>query len=218
VAWLKGDAELAGRSVAATVVVVTGSVLRQGMGVGRRDERGDDELLLASARGDGVAFGVFYERHLPVVLAFVRRRTADPEAAADLTAEVFAAALVACSRYRPGEAPALGWLLGIARNKLREGARRGRRGDAARRRLGVAEIPFAEEDLAGVEELVERGSMVLARLEELPEDQRLAVWGRVVDERDYDGLAHDLGCSEELVRQRVSRGLRRLRARLENDQ
>lgn len=189
-----------------------------GVGVGRDDERADDELLLASARGDGAAFGVFYERHLAAVLAFVRRRTADAEAAADLTAEVFAAALVACPRYRPGETPALGWLLGIARNKFRESARRGRRGDEARRRLGVADIPFAEEDLAGVEELVARGSMVLARLDELPEDQRLAVWGRVVDERDYDGLAHDLGCSEELVRQRVSRGLRRLRARLENDQ
>jgi RNA polymerase sigma-70 factor (ECF subfamily) len=188
------------------------------MGVGREDERDDDELLLASACGDGVAFSVLYERHLAAVLAFVRRRTADAEAAADLTAEVFAAALVACPRYRSGETPALGWLLGIARNKSRESARRGRRRDEARRRLGVAEIPFAEEDVAGVEELVGRGSMVLARLEELPEDQRLAVWGRVVDERDYDGLAHDLGCSQELVRQRVSRGLRRLRARLENDE
>ena len=127
------------------------------MGVGREDERGDDELLLASARGDGAAFGVLYERHLAAVLAFVRRRTADAEAAADLTAEVFAAALVACPRYRPGETPALGWLLGIARNKSRESARRGRRRDEARRRLGVAEIPFAQEDLAGVEELVERG-------------------------------------------------------------
>jgi len=38
-----------------------------------------------------------------------------------------------------------------------------------------------------------------------------------VDERDYGGLARDLGCSEELVRQRVSRGLRRLRARLGDD-
>ena len=35
--------------------------------------------------------------------------------------------------------------------------------------------------------------------------------------RDYGGLARDLGCSEELVRQRVSRGLRRLRARLGDD-
>jgi RNA polymerase sigma-70 factor (ECF subfamily) len=185
--------------------------------VGRDDGRDDDELLAAAAHGDGVAFGVFYERHLAVVVAFARRRTTSAEAAADLTAEVFAAALVACPRYRPGETPALGWLLGIARNKLRESARRGRRGADARRRLGLADIPFAEEDVAGVAALVDAGSAVLAHLEELPEDQRLAVWGRVVDERDYGGLARDLGCSEELVRQRVSRGLRRLRARLGDD-
>jgi RNA polymerase sigma factor (sigma-70 family) len=187
------------------------------MGVAHDDERGDDELLLAAARGDGAAFGVFYERHLAVVVAFVRRRSAGAEVAADLTAEVFAAALVACPRYRPGGAPALAWLLGIARNKLRESARRGRRGAEARRRLGLADIPFAEEDAAGVERLVDTGSAVLAHLEELPEEQRSAVWGRVVDERDYGGLARDLGCSEELVRQRVSRGLRRLRARLEDE-
>jgi RNA polymerase sigma factor (sigma-70 family) len=187
------------------------------MGVGREDERDDDELLLAAAQGDGVAFGAFYERHLAAVVAFARRRSAGAEAAADLTAEVFAAALVACSRYRPGETPALAWLLGIARNKLRESARRGRRGAEARRRLGLADIPFAEEDVAGVEALVDAGSAILAHLEELPEEQRSAVWGRVVDERDYGELAGDLGCSEELVRQRVSRGLRRLRARLENE-
>ena len=188
------------------------------VGVGRDDQRGDDELLVAAAGGEGAAFGVFYERHLAVVVAFVRRRTVDAEAVADLTAEVFAAALLACRRYRPGEAPALAWLLGIARNKLRENARKGRRSADARRRIGVPVIAFAEEDVAGVEALVDAGAAVLARLEELPEEQRLAVWGRVVDERDYDGLARDLGCSEELVRQRVSRGLRRLRARLENNE
>jgi hypothetical protein len=49
------------------------------MGVGREDERDDDELLLAAAQGDGVAFGAFYERHLAAVLAFARRRSAGAE-------------------------------------------------------------------------------------------------------------------------------------------
>ena len=38
--------------------------------------------------------------------------------------------------------------------------------------------------------------------------------GRVVDEREYRELAEQLSCSEQLVRQNVSRGLRRLRADL----
>ncbi len=187
------------------------------MGVETYADRGDDDLLGEAARGDGAAFGVFYERHLPLVVAYVRRRTSSPEVAADLTAEVFAAALLACPRYRSGEAPAAGWLLGIANNKLRENARRGRVDAAARRRLGLAEISFGEDDLARVEKLVDAGSVALAQLAELPEDQRAAVWGRIVEEKDYDRLASELKCSEALMRQRVSRGLRRMRTRMEED-
>ena len=179
------------------------------------DQRGDDELLVAAAQGDGAAFAAFYERHLPVVLAFARGHTRSTEEAADVSSEVFAAALVACARYRPGEAPALGWLLGIARNKLREAARRNRLSAEARQRIGLPDIRFADEDFARAEELLEAGSVALAHLQELPDEQRLAVWGRVVDERNYRELALELGCSEELVRQRVSRGIRRLRTRLE---
>ena len=50
-----------------------------------------------------------YERP---VLAFFLYRVGDPELAADLTAEVFAAALASLSRYRPGRAPASAWLFG----------------------------------------------------------------------------------------------------------
>jgi DNA-directed RNA polymerase specialized sigma24 family protein len=61
-------------------------------------------------------------------------RVGSEEVAADLAGETFAAALLACGRYRAGEAPALAWLLGIARNKLR-GARDA---DASRSKLGSA--------------------------------------------------------------------------------
>jgi hypothetical protein len=39
------------------------------------DPRDDDELLVATARGDADAFGVFYRRHVAEVLAFLARRT-----------------------------------------------------------------------------------------------------------------------------------------------
>ena len=53
-------------------------------------EATDRELLL---KGDAAAFAVFYDRHAEWVLGFLRRRSPDGEAAADLAAEVFAAAL-----------------------------------------------------------------------------------------------------------------------------
>ena len=51
------------------------------------DSRSDAELLRTSAR-DPEAFGVFYDRHAATLLAYFQRRTACPESAADLAADV----------------------------------------------------------------------------------------------------------------------------------
>ena len=83
----------------------------------------DDEHLLLSA--DPEDFGVFYDRHVHAVIGYFSRRTRDPELAADLTAETFAAALVARRRYRIGSTPPVAWLFGIAQHKLIDAHRRG---------------------------------------------------------------------------------------------
>src|SRR5579859_7654271 len=54
-----------------------------------------DRDLLAASRERGVGFGEFYRRHREAVLAFHGKRVREPELAADLTAETFAAALLA---------------------------------------------------------------------------------------------------------------------------
>lgn len=122
-----------------------GAVAQDGC-VGRVD---DDELLLATAAGDGDAFAAFYRRHLDVVIGYLRKRVSDPELAFDLAAETFAAALVSVRRYRDGEEPAVGWLLGIAQHKLLESLRRGRVESAARRRLRLEPVIIVDEDLLG---------------------------------------------------------------------
>jgi RNA polymerase sigma-70 factor (ECF subfamily) len=52
-------------------------------------------------------------------------------------------------------------------------------------------------------------------LGELSAEQQAAISARVLDERPYEAIARELSCSEAVVRQRVHRGLRRLRKRLE---
>src|SRR3954463_2711217 len=94
----------------------------------------DEELL--SAR-DAASFECFYVRHVDALLGFFARRTRDPELAADLTAETFAAALAARRRYRPGKGAANAWLYGIALKKLADAQRRGYAESRARRRLGM---------------------------------------------------------------------------------
>jgi RNA polymerase sigma-70 factor, ECF subfamily len=174
--------------------------------------RSDGELLAATATGDGAAFARFYRRHLPSVLAYLMRETHDREASADLAAEVFAAVLLAPRRFRArGEGSAWPWLRGITQNKLRESRRRGRVEDRARRRLGFEPEALDDRDLARVDELA---GEVLALVDELPEGQRAAVRSRVVEEREYADIARELKCSELVARQRVSRGLSRLREQL----
>jgi RNA polymerase sigma-70 factor (ECF subfamily) len=60
------------------------------------------------------------------------------------------------------------------------------------------------------------GSIALELLQQLPSDQRTAIQGRVLQERDYADLAQSLSCSQSVVRQRVSRGLKEIRRRLEH--
>jgi RNA polymerase sigma factor (sigma-70 family) len=170
----------------------------------------DDELLARFTEGDAEAFITFYRRHLAAILGFFLRRTRDPELTADLTAEVFAAALLAAKRYRPGERPALAWLYGIAAHKLADSRRRGRVEDEARRRLALAPLTLDDDDLARVEQTADTGAAERA-LAALPPSQRDAVLARVVEELPYAEIADRMRCSELVVRQRVSRGLRTLR-------
>jgi RNA polymerase sigma factor (sigma-70 family) len=181
----------------------------------RRDRRSDQELLARATTTEPEAFTVFYERHVDVVLAFLRRRTASPEVAADLMAETFAAALLALhANTEPEqlEVP-VAWLLGIARNKLFESYRRGKVEAAAREKLGLEPLVLDDSDLALVDELSET-ELVNQLADVLPPDQLQALRARVIDEREYDEIARDLQCSEAVVRKRVSRALSTLRARV----
>lgn len=101
-----------------------------------RDELTDAELLGAIPH-DPSTFAVFYDRYEAAIVGYLLRRTNDAELAADLTAEVFAAALGAAARYRPETATAAPWLFTIAQHTFARSVRRGRVEARARRRLGI---------------------------------------------------------------------------------
>lgn len=66
----------------------------------------------------------FYLEHLETVQRFVARRVSDPHTAADLTAEVFLAAMAAAGTYEPTRGRPVAWLYGIARNVVASEVRR----------------------------------------------------------------------------------------------
>lgn len=175
-----------------------------------------DAELLAASRSNPDAFAAFYDRYERSVVGYFARRTGEAEVAADLAAEVFAAALGASHRYRAQTPSAAGWLFAIAHNKLLKSLRRGRVEAEARRRLGIGEpLELAAEELERVESASGSNGWVTELLDRLPPLQRDAVRARIVDERSYPDIAGELQTSELVVRQRVSRGLSKLRAELE---
>jgi RNA polymerase sigma factor (sigma-70 family) len=177
--------------------------------MGRR--RSDADLL----QGDARAFAAFYRRHEDGVLGYFLRRTGQAELAADLTAEVFARALAGRGRFDGDRGEAGAWLFGIARHLLVASVEGGRVEDDVRRRLRMEVVAIDDDAIARINALA--GEPASRALATLPDDQAVAVVGRVIEEREYGELAQSLRCSESVVRQRVSRGLRALRARVEGD-
>lgn len=181
-----------------------------------RERWSDRELITAIAERDGEACTVFYRRHLPRLVAYLMRETRDPELAADIAGEVFATVIVAARRYRPESDSAAPWVVGIARNTLAASRRRGRVQDQARRRLQIERIEFDDDDARETGAVAGQvSSNVVALVEGLPTDERHAVEAHVVHQRSYSEIAAQLHCSEMVVRKRVSRGLGRVRRRLE---
>lgn len=181
----------------------------------RRSRSRDDAELLAAAPADPDAFAELYRRHERAVLAFFMHWCRSPELAADLMAETFAAAFESLPRYDQQLGQPRAWLFGIARNVLLRSVERGRVEDQTRRRLGIAVLAIEDDALERVMALASSDRAAVDALDGLSDVLREAVSGRVIDEREYRELAEALKCSESVVRQRVKRGLARIRERLE---
>ncbi len=187
-------------------------------GAATSDWRTDEKLLVGSATEPRL-FGGLYERHAAPLLAFFARRTFDAQVAADLTAETFAAAFASRARYRDrGAGSAAAWLFTLGRRQLSHYLRHSQVERRARERLGMRVLILSPDDLERIEEHIdfERvGRAVAEALGRLKQDQREALRLRVIEGKPYSEAAQALGCSEDVVRARVSRGLRRLAAELD---
>lgn len=180
-------------------------------------ERENAATLLVAARTDADSFAAIYRLFERDVLRFFMRSTGRPELAADLTAETFARALEGVESYEPQLGRADQWLFGIARNVLGSSYRRGRVEADARARLDMPALHLGDHESETIERLTSERHGALASLASLPDEQRLAVEARVIQERDYAEIAGELSCSQALVRKRVSRGLEQLRAQMGGD-
>lgn len=184
----------------------------------RDDALVSDEELLDRAVDRPGAFGVFYERHVDTVLAMARSR-APIASAFDITAEVFAVALDSVARFRNrGPGSALAWVIGIARHEIANHYRRDARRRSVVNRLEMARTELTSDEIRALEARVDATrSDVMAHLMGLPDHERLAVYQYIVDDRGYASIAQEHGISESAARKRVSRGLFRIRRRVNEE-
>jgi RNA polymerase sigma-70 factor (ECF subfamily) len=172
----------------------------------------DADLLRASHRSSA-AFRTLYDRHADRIQAFLVRRTRDPGAAFELTAETFAQAWLSRDRYADhAEGTIAPWLFGIARHVLAASVRRRSLERTARDQLRLELAPVA----ASIDDTWLDGldDDLAAALAELPDGQRRAIELRVVADQAYEEVGRRLDISPQAARVRVHRGLRAIRQRL----
>jgi RNA polymerase sigma-70 factor, ECF subfamily len=150
-------------------------------------------------------FTAIYDEHYRQVLAYLLTR-ADRQVAEDLAADTF---LVAWRRLEDVPAGPLPWLLGVARNLLREQRRASSRREALNGRLGAAGGPGGPADRDPSDEIVE-GSEVRRALATLSQRDRevltLVAW---LDLAPKDA-AQVVGCTPATFLVRLHRARRRL--------
>lgn len=169
--------------------------------------------LMRAARRDPAAFREVYDLYAERVYGFALRRTGDPDAAHDLTAETFAQAWLSRRRFRDRAGGLAGpWLFGIARNVIAQWVRRRRIELAACAKLGLLER--LDEPRAAAEP---SASWVDDALDDLPDGERRALELRFVDDLDYERVAAELATTPGAARVRVARGLGRLRERMTDE-
>jgi len=156
-----------------------------------------------TAERDEAWFDALYRNWHGPVLAYARRRVAEPD---DLVSEVFTAAW----RYRDRVTdPPLPWLLRTASNLSMHAAR----GERRRRRLDAKAAGSLIQEMDHAEAAVERAdasAVVLVALETLSPTDRELLGLIAWEQLSHAEVSFVLGCSEAAVRVRAHRARGRL--------
>lgn len=164
-----------------------------------------------------IAFEEFYREHIERVQNFVARRVRDPQLAADLTAEIFLAAIESAETFRPARGTVTGWLYGVAYHVIAADRRRSAREARATGRV-IGRRLLENDDLDRIEERIDAQANARRLYEALG---RLSPAERIILELTaLDGLtvadaARALGIRPASARVRLHRAREKVRVHLD---
>lgn len=167
----------------------------------------DDRLLSQYVdSGNQVAFARLMRRHLDVVYAAALRQVHEPHLAEDVTQAVFVTLHRKAANLKPRTTLA-GWLMTVTRYAAVDAMRKQRRLRQRERSAAKSEV-ISNPAVAEWDRVQPLLDAALARLNA---SQRDAVVLRFFEDQSYSQIGHTLGISEDAARNRVDRGLQKLR-------
>ncbi|MBE7492889.1 MAG: sigma-70 family RNA polymerase sigma factor [Planctomycetes bacterium] len=180
----------------------------------------DGELLRRIARGDDDAFRVLFERHYRLAYSVIYRHIGLQAAAEDLVQEAFLRVYRNAAKWEPS-AKFSTWFYTIVSNLCLNYKR-----DRARDRLRLVS-PDQDggnplEQIAGADdpphddsdERARKAALIRAALDELPENQRMALILSKYENKDYEEIAKILGTTVAAVKSMTARARVTLREKL----
>lgn len=168
---------------------------------------------------DPATFEAFYREHVEEVQRSIARRVEDPHLAADLTADVFLAAIDAAPSYRPDRGSPPAWLFGIARVVIAAERRRSARERRANARITGRRL-LDDDDIARMDARIDAGARaraLYAALDNLPDGERAVFELVALDGVSAKDAAAVLGIRAVTARVRLHRARTALRNEIFDD-
>jgi RNA polymerase sigma factor (sigma-70 family) len=193
------------------------SALSRSLRVAAARERGVGSGQVRWIGTDPELFEMFYREHVEDLQRFVARRIGDRERAADLTAEIFLAAIDSAHRYRPRRGTPKAWLYGIARVLVADDCRRRGRERAREERFRGSALLDAD-DAARIDARIDAAAQarrLYSAMDRLPEAERAVLELVALDELTVAEAAAAAGVRPVTARVRLHRARGKLRAELE---
>jgi len=175
------------------------------------------ELVQKAKNGDREAFGLIYREYFSPIYRFIYFKVGNREEAEDLTQETFIKALNSLKQLEDRGGGFAAWMFRIARNTVIDYFRQ-------KKSLSLDELssgglhftdglPSLEESAAKSEEI----ASVFKVLEEIDEETREIVILKYVEGLSYKEISLVVGKTEEAARQASSRGLKKVKEKLDKD-
>jgi RNA polymerase sigma factor (sigma-70 family) len=163
----------------------------------------DEELMLLYQNGDTEAFHALYERHAGKIFGYLKKKTKNQEEALDFFQEVFSKIHRSKHLYNKS-LPALPWIFTVTRTTLIDCLRK-EKASMNKVEMDLETIPIEEKN----ESLDIQ--QIIPSLARLPENQKIALELRYLEEKTFEEIAKDLKTSEVNVRKLISRGVQRIK-------